>query len=417
VSAIPLARIESLLAQPDADLARRYPGAPTSRQPVHSVYVPADEVDGGTIRAWGSAALDALAAGGGPEHLLEVHGLLPAGPERARVAELVVAKLEREPIEDLRIDLEDGYGDVGDEAEDAAADVAVATIGELSGTGALPPFVGIRFKSFERPTRARGLRTLDRFVTGLHTGPGLPRGLVLTLPKVTSVEQVEAMVIALEALEQALALPSGTLTFEIQVETSQAVLGPDGTSLLPPMITAGQGRVTGMPYGTYDYSASLGIAAGEQAMDHPAADHAKAVMQVATAGTAVRLSDGSTNVLPVGDRAAVDAAWALHGRLVTRSLRRGFFQGWDLHPAQLPSRYAATYAFFRTGLADVVGRLEAYLDGRSGDVMDEPATARAMASFLVRGTDCGAVGEDEIPFPAEDLRSHLQPRPGGKETR
>lgn len=413
MSSIPFARIENLLSGPDAALARRYPGASTTRQPVHSVYVPADKVDSGTVLAWGRAALEALAAGGGAERLLEVHGEQPAGPDRERVAELVVAKLEREPIEDLRIDLEDGYGDVGDDAEDQAVDAAVAAIGELSETGALPPFVGIRFKSFERPTRARGLRTLERFVTGLHSGPGLPRGLVLTLPKVTSVEQVAAMVIALEALEQGLGLPSGALTFEVQVETPQAVLGPDGASLLPPMITAGQGRVTGMPYGTYDYSASLGIAAGDQAMDHPAADHAKAVMQVAVAGTAVRLSDGSTNVVPVGDHAAVHAAWALHGRLVRRSLHRGFYQGWDLHPAQLPSRYAATYAFFRSGLADIVERLDAYLEHRSGEVMDEPATARAMASFLVRGIDCGAVHPAEVPFGLADLRALLAPRPVG----
>lgn len=413
MSSIPLARIEDLLAGPDAALASRYPGAPTTRQPVHSVYVPADKVDGGTIRAWGSAALEALASAGGPGYLLEVHGQLPAGAQRDRVAELVVAKLAREPIEDLRIDLEDGFGDVGDAAEDAAVDAAVATIGELAEDGALPPFVGIRFKSFERPTRARGLRTLERFVTGLHRGPGLPPGLVLTLPKVTSVEQVQAMVVALEALERELGLRSGALTFEIQVETPQAVLGPDGTSLLPLMITAGQGRVTGMPYGTYDYSASLGIAAGDQAMDHPAADHAKAVMQVAAAGTAVRLADGSTNVVPTGDRAAIDAAWALHGRLVTRSLHRGFFQGWDLHPAQLPSRYASTYAFFRTGLAGIVERLDAYLGRRTGAVMDEPATARAMASFLVRGLDCGAVDDDEIPFAGNDLRALLAARPSG----
>lgn len=406
-----LARVERLLTAADAELARRYPGAPTTRQPVHSVYIPADRFDVGTLSAWGSAALDALTRSGGVEHLLEVHGLLPAGAERDRVAELVVGKLEREPVEDLRIDLEDGFGEVEDDVEDAAVDAAVEALAELSASGGLPPFVGIRFKCFEPPTRARGIRTLERFVTALHRGPGLPHGLVLTLPKVTSVAQVEAMVMLLEALEQDLGLRRGTLTFEIQVETPQSILGPDGTSLLPPMITAGQGRVTGMPYGTYDYSASLGIAAGDQSMEHPAADHAKAVMQVAAAGTAVRLSDGSTNVMPVGEPAAVDAAWALHGRLVTRSLRRGFYQGWDLHPAQLPSRYAATYAFFRSGLGDVTRRLDAYLSKREGDVMDEPATARAMASFLVRGLDCGAVGIDEIPFAEGDLRSLLAPRP------
>src|SRR5215204_6327978 len=112
------------------------------------------------------------------------------------------------------------------------------------------------------------------------------------------------------------------------------------------MVHAAGGRCVSLHYGTYDYSAACGVAAAYQSMEHPVADHAKAVMQVAAAGTGVRLSDGSSNVLPVGDSAQVHAAWAVHGRLVRRSLDRGFYQGWDLHPGQLPTRFAATYGFF-----------------------------------------------------------------------
>ncbi|TCP56808.1 citrate lyase beta subunit [Tamaricihabitans halophyticus] len=383
--------------------ARRYPGAPTSRQPVHSVYVPAHQVDRDLVRDWAAAAERSVARAGGIEHLLAVHGLIDDADERSAVGELVLAKLRREPIEDLRIDFEDGYGAVADETEDAAVDGAVETIDALRQDAQLPPFVGIRFKSLEPPTKARGLRTLERFVAGLAALGPLPAGLVLTLPKVTSVAQVEAMVLVLTELESALGLPD-RLEFEIQVETPQAILGPDGVSLLPQMIAAGDGRITGMPYGTYDYSAALGIAAGDQSMAHPAADFAKAVMQVAAAGTAVRLSDGSTNVLPIGSADEVDAAWALHGRLVSRSLHNGFYQGWDLHPAQLPSRFAATYAYFRRGLPELARRLAAYLGDGGGAILDEPATARAMAAFLLRGIDCGAVGPEEVPFPDTALR-------------
>ena len=156
------------------------------------------------------------------------------------------------------------------------------------------------------------------------------------------------------------------------------------------MIQVAGGRCAGLHYGTYDYSAATGIAAAYQSMEHPVADYAKAVMQVAAAGTGVRLSDGSTNVLPVGDREAVRAAWRLHSRLVRRSLERGFYQGWDLHPAQLPTRYGSTYAFFQDGLAAAEQRLSAYLERRAGGILDEPATARALAGFLLRGLDCGA---------------------------
>ncbi len=131
-------------------------------------------------------------------------------------------------------------------------------------------------------------------------------------------------------------------------------------------------------------------------MEHPVADHAKAVMQVAAAGTGVFVCDGSTNVLPVGDRDAVRAAWRLHIRLVRRSLAQGIYQGWDLHPAQLPSRYVATYAFFREGLAQAAARLHAYVHGGDSGYLDEPATAAALAGFVLRGVECGAVDAAEV---------------------
>jgi lipid-binding SYLF domain-containing protein len=162
------------------------------------------------------------------------------------------------------------------------------------------------------------------------------------------------------------------------------------------MIHAAQGRCSGLHYGTYDYSASCGIAAGYQSMEHPVADHAKAVMQVAAAGTAVRLSDGSTNLLPVGDEEQVLAAWQTHQRLVRRSLERGFYQGWDMHPAQLPTRFAATFGFYRDGLTTTADRLRRYVEQTSSGVLDEPATARALADFLARGLDCGALDDDEV---------------------
>jgi citrate lyase beta subunit len=197
-------------------------------------------------------------------------------------------------------------------------------------------------------------------------------------------------------LEEAYGLAPGSLRFEVQVETPQAVLAADGTAAVAPMIHAAEGRCVGLHYGTYDYSAALGIAAGYQSLEHPAADHAKAVMQTAAAGTGVWLSDGSTNIVPVGDPAAVHAAWRLHARLVRRSLERGFYQGWDLHPAQLPTRYAATYAFFREGAPAALARLDAYRRRRSSGVLDEPATARALARYLLRGLDCGALDATEV---------------------
>jgi hypothetical protein len=121
----------------------------------------------------------------------------------------------------------------------------------------------------------------------------------------------------------------------------------------------------------------------------------------------VFVSDGSTNVLPVGDRDAVHAGWRLHARLVRRSLERGFYQGWDLHPAQLPSRYAATYAFYRAGLPSASARLRAYLHGGDSGFLDEPATAVALAGFVLRGLECGAVDDAEVERLVDADRARL----------
>ena len=208
--------------------------------------------------------------------------------------------------------------------------------------GDAPPYVGIRFKSLEAATRRRGIRTLDIFLTRLATAGNLPEGLVVTLPKVTGVAQVEAFAEVCAAWEHATGAPDGRLRFEIQIETPQAILGADGTATVARMLQAAPGRISGLHYGTYDYSAACGVSAAYQSMEHPAADHAKAVMQVAAAGTGVRVADGSTNILPVGDGPAVRAAWRLHARLVRRSLERAFYQGWDMHPGHLVTRFAAT---------------------------------------------------------------------------
>nr|WP_296075571.1 aldolase/citrate lyase family protein [uncultured Actinoplanes sp.] len=370
------ADLDVRLAAHDAFLLARYPGESAGRQPVHTVYLPADRIE--SFRSWGSLALKAM----------DDHAFPWASSD-------ISDKLAREPIEDVRVDFEDGFGVRDDDQEDAAVRRAAAVLSD----GPRPPFVGIRIKSLEAATRRRALRTLDLFLSSYQDT------FVITLPKVSGVDQVTAMVTVLDRLESAYGLAAGSLRFEIQIELPSAILSADGTATVPRLITAAAGRCLGLHYGTYDYSAAVGVAAAHQSLDHPAADHAKAVMQAAAAQTGVRLCDGSTNILPVGSRADVQAAWKLHHRLVTRSLTRGFYQGWDLHPAQLPTRYAATYAFFRSGRAEAVTRLRRYLERREGGIADEPATARALAAYLLRGLDCGAL--PDAGFPRADLLAFL----------
>ena len=403
-----LADIDSLLADTDELLSTRYPGERDVRQPVHTVYVPGHLSTPALPREWGERALECVEANGGMVQLAErvivasrketraperhgIPNLHQVAREAEMLAEAVTRKLATEPIEDLRLDFEDGFGNPGDEAEDdsvrQAARNAIAGLGEAGA----PAFFGIRFKCMEAETRDRGLRTLDLFLAEVVAAHGsLPRQLVLTLPKVSTVDQVSAMVLACRSLEAQHGLAEGSITFEVQVETPQLILGADGQVPLAPVLDAGEGRITSLHYGTYDYSASLGVAAAYQAMDHPVADFAKNQMMLAVAGTGVHLSDGSTNVLPLGDAEEIHHAWSLHAGLVRRHLKRGIYQGWDMHPHQLPTRFLATFRFYREEAERAATRLRNYVFGADSAVLDEPATARALARYLGRGLSCGA---------------------------
>ncbi|NJC58508.1 DUF6986 family protein [Brevibacterium marinum] len=409
-----LADIDALLSDTDELLSTRYPGERDVRQPVHTVYVPGHHSTPTLPREWGEQALECVDANGGMVQLAErvivasrketvppdsqsIPNLHQVAREAEMLAEAVTRKLSTEPIEDLRLDFEDGYGDADDETEDACARQAARNaIAGLDETGA-PAFFGIRFKCMEADTRARGLRTLDIFLAEVIASHGrLPKQLVLTLPKVSTVDQVRAMVIACRSLEAQHDLAEGAITFEVQVETPQLILGADGRVPLAPVLDAGAGRITSLHYGTYDYSASMGVAAAYQAMDHPVADFAKNQMMLAVAGTGVHLSDGSTNILPVGEPEEIHRAWGLHAGLVRRHLKRGIYQGWDMHPHQLPTRFLATFRFYREGAERAATRLRNYVFHEDSAVLDEPATARALARYLSRGLSCGAHTEEFV---------------------
>ncbi|GAA3302048.1 hypothetical protein Dvina_12170 [Dactylosporangium vinaceum] len=357
---------------------------PLTRRPIHTVYVPAADFTTATVGEWASAA----------RILVRDHGRPPFPDD---IVEMILSKLVTTPIEDLRVDFEDGYGHRPDEEEDAHATAAGGAL-----RGEPPAFFGLRSKSLEPATVLRAARTIDLFLTAL--GPP-PEGFVITFPKAGSPAYAEAAVLLCRQLERAHGLPDGTLHFELQVETPQAILGPDGRSPLPEMIARSQGRLTGLHYGTYDYSTALGIAPGHQSLEHPVADHAKAVMQVAAAGTGVDVVDGSTNIIPAGATEDVHRAWALHARLVRRSLERGIYQGWDLHPGHLVTRWGATFEFYRDGVTEASRRLGHYLGRRVRGHLDEPATARAMARFLLRGLHCGALRPGDVRHPVDVLEA------------
>jgi hypothetical protein len=200
----------------------------------------------------------------------------------------------------------------------------------------------------------------------------------------------------------------------MMIETTQSIINHQGQINLPLLLAAAEGRCVAAHFGTYDYTAGCNITAAYQRMQHTACEFAKQVMQVSFAGTGVWLSDGSTTVLPVPvhkgnaltdeqraeNTAGVHAAWRMHFDDVRHSLAGGFYQGWDLHPAQLVSRYGALYSFFLEGIDAAGVRLRNFVGKAAqatlvGDVFDDAATGQGLLNFFLRGLNSGAITEAE----------------------
>ena len=398
-----LDRLSATLRRANADFEAAYPGDSGSRQPVHTVYGGAHLFKRDTAAKLGDLAvrfMDRHMAT--PERLTATLGI--QGPEGTNLAETVHHrvrdKLVREAVEDFRIDFEDGYGPRPDAEEDAAA----VRVGEELAGGleeeSLPPFIGIRIKPLSGELHRRGLRTLDLVLTTLlsENGMSLPPNFFVTLPKVVVPEQVASLATALEMIEDRLGLAPGAVGLELMIETTQSILDTDGRSNLPLLVAAGRGRCVGAHFGVYDYTAAYGLTPDQQTMRHPACDVARHMMKIALCGTGIWLSDGATNVVPV--EPGIEEAMRLHYDDVRHSLANGYYQGWDLHPAHLITRYAALYAFFLEGLDAAASRLRNFVEGAAratlaGSVFDDAATGQGLLNFFLRGVGCGAITEAE----------------------
>jgi citrate lyase beta subunit len=355
----------------------------------------------------------------------------------------IIQKLNTEAVEDFRIDFEDGFGNRPDDEEDATAVNAANELAKGMKNKTVSPFIGIRIKPFTEDLKYRGVRTLDIFLTTLleKTKGKLPDNFVVMLPKVTIPEQVITLVRLFEIIEKKNNLTSGSLKMETMVEATQIIMDDEGRNPLMRIIKASEGRCIAAHFGTYDYTASCGITARYQTMDHPVCDFAHHMTKVALGGTGIFLSDGATNVMPVaphrGDKLSVKQAkenqesvhnaWRTGYHHTMHSLINGFYQGWDLNPAQLPMRYAATYTFFLSSYEDAVFRLKTFVDRAAistltGDIFDDAATGQGLLNFFLKAMNCGAISEEDATatgLTIEEIRSRsfykiLQGRRGKK---
>jgi citrate lyase beta subunit len=433
-------------------LQLRYPGDRGERQPIHVMYGGAHLFRSGTVRKLGELALHSFDEFA-PDFAALAKAMGFAGAERlpdspgelAALAKAIEAdahavrrenraawlahtvyqrtreKLQREPIEDFRIDFEDGYGVRQDDEEDGHASTAAALLAQAMAAGALPPFIGIRIKPLTEELRERSVRTLDIFLTALAAGSRgqLPAEFRVTLPKVALADEVSALAELCSRLEAALGFATGALRLELMIETTQALINERGEVNLFSLVNAAGGRCSGVHFGPYDYTAARGIAASPHLLSHFASNFAREMMQVALARTGIDMADGPTNIMPIPphrdpkdgsalsksqteeNRAVVHSSWRLHFDNVRRSLSNGFYQGWDLHPGQLPARYAAVFSFFLENADSAAERLRNFIEKaaratRVGQVFDDAAMAQGLLTYFLRAIDCGALTAEEV---------------------
>jgi citrate lyase beta subunit len=444
-----IADINNRLQTANARFSQNYPGESSDRQPVHTVYGGAHIFKEGTALKMGIGATSHMNTYA-PNFVefakilqLKGHDQLPnfqedistledyftsesskgkdehVGYFAYTVYQRVLEKLSREAVEDFRIDFEDGYGNRPDEEEDNHAILAAEEVAKGMASNSLPPFIGIRIKPLTEEQKNRAIQTLDIFVSTLSekTNGILPNNFVVTLPKVTIPEHVTAVVQLFEILEKKTELATGSLKLELMIETPQSILDNNGNSALQSLVKAADDRCIGAHFGVYDYTASTNITAEYQSLTHPNCDFARHMMQVALGGTGIRLSDGATNIMPVGphrpsdensltdrqikeNKSVVYHAWRLNFNNVNHSLKHGYYQGWDLHPSHLPLRYAAVYSFFLDGLASTSLRLKSFMGKAAqatliGDVFDDAATGQALLNYFLQGISCGAILEKD----------------------
>ncbi len=328
-----------------------------------------------------------------------------------------IEKLQREPVEDFRIDFEDGYGIRSNEEEDAHSISASDELAKSFLENSITPFSGFRIKSFAPETYRRAIRTLDLFLANFleKTVGKLPENFVVTLPKITRKEEVEILGELLTEFEKQNNLANGAIKIEIMIETPQAIVGDTGEIALRSLVKAANKRCVAAHFGAYDYTASFGISGVHQHLQHEACNFARQMMQIALSPLSIRLSDSVTTKMPIPiykgenltqeqlteNKLAVRNAWRKHFNNVTNSLINGFYQSWDLHPAQLAARYAAVYAFFLESAAEQGKRLKGFVEkatqaSLTGNTFDDAASAQGLLNFFGRAFSCGAMIESEI---------------------
>lgn len=392
--------------------------AEPTRVPIHVVYGGANLFNFDTPSKLGKIALSALKAyAPDADELAAALGIDADKKLVQAIYEKTIEKLSSEPVEDLRIDFEDGYGFRPDDEEDADAVRSATELAKAFSKQTVTPFTGFRIKGLSDETRGRAVRTLNLFFETFlsKTKHKIPANFVVTLPKVSTKDEVRELGRRLARIERDAGLKDGVIGIEIMIETPRSVIDDHGRVAVADLVLAAEGRCRSAHFGAYDYTSALGISGAHQHLRHDACNFARQLMLVSLAPIGVRVVDSVTTRMPVAlhrdarptpqqkadNRQSVHAGWREHFDNVTASMKNGFYQSWDLHPNQLVARYAAVYTFFLNSRDFDGARLQRFVEkstqaSMTGSTFDDAASANGLLNFFRLGLDCGAFTTAEI---------------------
>ena len=398
------------------EFSRTHPGESGTRQPVHVVYGGAHLFKRDLVPRLGALALRSLEDYAPDAATLALAVGIPNALAET-VHSRVLEKLRREPVEDFRIDFEDGYGVRPDAEEDDAAVHAAEEVAHAMAAATLPAFFGIRIKPLDEEQKSRSVRTLELFLKTLlaRTGGRLPQNFVVTLPKITVTEQVTALLAALDRF--------ASIPIELMIETPQSLF------LLPHLIEASRGRLHRRPLRRVRLHREPGhhrfepahAASGVRfcAIDDagPVRRHRRSPFRrrhqpdadpSSSRHAPQRRADrGKSRGRPSRVDACITSTSAI--RSITAFIKVG-----TCIRRSLSSRYAAVYSFFLEGLERRLGApAELHRQSRAGDqvggVFDDAATGQGLLNYFLRAINCGAIAEADAPaltgLSLEELRS------------
>jgi citrate lyase beta subunit len=391
------------------------PSFPVRKQPIHTLYGGAHLFNTSTplkvkeiAQRYFSNYLPNPAELSSIFHIIDEH-LARELHERTSV------QLNSHCLEDYRVDFEDGYGYRTNEEEDSDARKAASEAAYSSNENMLPPFFGFRIKPLTKISANRSLRTLDIFLSHFFSSvKALPENFIVTLPKIESAEQCTIFNEIIAKYEKQLGLPENYIKTELMIELPGALYSPIGTFLLPELVKASGTRLLGLHFGIYDFTSSIQIPAPSQSYTHHACDEVRFLMQCTGNLFPVNISDGATSFLPLElyknpsstieqaeNSSNVGKGWKLHFDNVLHSINYGIFQGWDLHPAQIPARILALQYYFMTNKQQSLDRLQRFVvkaaqATQSGGVFDDAATGQGLLNFVRRGYNCGALTQEDV---------------------